>query len=979
MRAHLNLIYISLLLIPHLMWGTAIIKGDSTVANPTIFTFNDPVSAKVFDPFMGTLYVALATSPNGTDQYTIAKLPRSTVGAAQNFLPIAPSTLKAKAIDFLALATSPGNTSPILAVVPVNSQGQLSQTEVFDLSATGTLTNESISLLSTNTMHEAPGGPISGIAGMTANQNYIFLATSPVGDFFGTNGSGIAVVNINLQSLLLDQVAAVPGDSAIKSVLLDGTIEQVSIGTDEPTITPDRVALHWDYKLQRLYVGLQEITDRTVGDGAKAIVVGSMNSSGLGKLTLTDFVPTGAIDQDDYNKIVIVERGATGPQPTNLNSANLAIAQIRSMHTTTGASYLIVNGGNGIITTNATDPDGTIGNMIFALPLVDVNDPTNPTQGTLADKNSFDAVNHRFATPATTSAGLTSATDPAALVGAGPLPIQPQTPVSGVGSGILNTSGAGLYHDTLDILVVKDAVYVAISTAQSDVDDSGIFYSQAEFNADGSINQWTPWKRIAPFNFFPNIPQPYGTTRFVNVDPVLDKIIGINAFPNLPFDSDQPQGFSVRSTNWQKGIFASPLPQAVSTALPSGCFSVLDLGQTTAGLGPETPDRYALFGGKDTVAFALVTQSLEASPPYDSAGVMPDTSLPPIPAPEMTITNFSSAQNFLVTSLPSAGGVKVLEYSRRKTGSGTNFFFAGSNTGLFVFSVGGSGFDVSTLSTLDQPPFSAGSWQRIDSIPGAVLDIKTSGNSLYVLTVQLQANGIPLCQVFNIPYQTTIAAMFAPGNKAMIAQSGFAAPGSDLSMTNYFYALQIMIAPNDTEQLMLATNNGLFMSAASGGVSTAANQADAVWTLQRRGFYTGMAGMDVQQPTTVWPISLEDPTSQKIFNRSSIHQVSQGAFLPEPFNADNNSAPQFTALNPISFFWTDGARRLFIMATTGGSGLTPNRMYVLPYDTSEHNVLNPTVISDMVLDSITRFYWLKQLGGTGLLLAGTNNGVVSLE
>ena len=66
---------------------------------------------------------------------------------------------------------------------------------------------------------------------------------------------------------------------------------------------------------------------------------------------------------------------------------NLSAAHLKTMHTSGGGTYLILNGGNGTITNNAVGAetastsgtpstaetfDGTIGNMIFALPLVDL-------------------------------------------------------------------------------------------------------------------------------------------------------------------------------------------------------------------------------------------------------------------------------------------------------------------------------------------------------------------------------------------------------------------------------------------------------------------------------------------------------------------------------------------------------------------------------------------------------------------------------
>ena len=68
-----------------------------------------------------------------------------------------------------------------------------------------------------------------------------------------------------------------------------------------------------------------------------------------------------------------------------------------------------------------------------------------------------------------------------------------------------------------------------------------------------------------------------------------------------------------------------------------------------------------------------------------------------------------------------------------------------------------------------------------------------------------------------------------------------------------------------TEQLVLATNNGLYESTKAGGVQIATSQTDAGWLLKpgTNFFYNGIAKIDnasipVASPSTVWPFYVGD-------------------------------------------------------------------------------------------------------------------------
>ncbi len=984
--------------------ATVLIPGNAasvlgtTNPNATILSFPQPVACKAFDQYTGQLYVALGTggSTGSTTPMTLGSsgtfalsfCPRgaqpgyiSTTQPA--FTGFAPNSLQSTPFDFMALSNVFGNQYPVIGVVPNASPGSLTETTFYILN-NGLLTpppsvnqqqivQQTAPILGVNDLVVgAAGVPTVGIAGLGANAQYYFVATFTNSSGFGSNGSGIAVVGYDSTTLLPEQLDAVPGDNGVKSVKVDGTIPQVNIqGT--PAIVPNRVALEWNDYLGRLYVGLQVSTAATgmgaTGDGVISIVAAQQISNQNGELTLLNFLPnTAALNAGQQNNIMGVKQGANGA-PLSISAGSL-----KSMKTSTGASYLIVWGGNGTITTDPNVGRGTTGNNLYALPLVDLSNPDNASQGVLADKTQFNATTHQFQAPAMTNLALTTTADAFALVGAGPLPLQAFKPVSGIGGGNLNATSGGpsLPINTLDIQVLGDTVYVAIGTESTDIDDCGIFSSQAMFDNTGKISRWTSWaKRSFPFNGFTNNPEYPDTTRFVAADPVTNQIYAV--------DNDLAQ--TVRLNYWDSGQFLSPLPTALNAALPNGCYSVLDLDQDTRGFNPVTAYRYALFGGVNTVVFAQVSQARSTPSSAQSS--------------QAITTNYQNGSTFnnqtmLVTSLPmNMSAVRAIEYSRQLTANGdTNYFFAGGNGGLAVFADQfGNGFNVNTLNALNLPPFSTGSWKLASAISGAVIDVKTSGAVLYVMTLE-NPNQTPVYKILSIPFTPNTASMFIPSNISIIAQTGVAATASDLSATAVFYGMQVLSTntAGTAEQLVLATNNGLFVSTAGAGVQSVTTQAAAGWTKQNPNststLFSGIAGIDTQLPTMAWPISIQDPTGQGIYNRSSVSQLGAGStnsfgYAPSSFAVNSNSPAQAT-FPLMRYFWSDGGQTAAIV-NNAQSQKPSSSLVAIPGNLAASNISSAALITAPTVLATPQMYWLKRIGATGLLLAGTSTGVIALE
>ncbi len=972
---------------------------NSAAGTYGVLTFNSPaaVGTSAYNPATGIFYSGLTSSVTPSS-LNVATFSRPVINSQLSFSGIAGADLQNKtnkAIDFLTLINAPGKTDPLLTMVlPSDLLGANPLTQTRIITQTTLPTNdgffastESAQILGVNDAIPTANGPIIyGIAGTAAGiardtgRNFIFAAVSNtlpnVTNGFGNVDSGIAVLNTILTtppfatapSIQINQVAAEPNQDGIKAARLDPTSTEISINTTDTVIRLNRPSLFWDDQLQRLYIGIQLATANNATAGAKSVVVGRLQENEQAELNFDTFLPDTSLVPNQQTNIV----GVIGAADT------LAAAQLQVMHASTGPSYLILQGGNGVITTNPNIPNGTVGNLIWALPLVDVQDPENINQGLLANKNLFNVVTHRFENPAAVNADLTTITDDFAQVGGGPLPLEPYTPISGDGMGV----SPEFPRNSLDIKVVGDTVYVAISTAQTDLDDTGVFYSQAMFDNEGKIIRWSQWaKRAFTFDAFPTVPENKGEVRFINVDPVTGNIVGVEG----------KNGQAVTMTGWNNTPFSAALPTLLNKNLASGSLSVLDLDQTTHGLGESGPSRYTLFGGTRSVVFARTALSRVKNAPFNEINGHP--------APQK-LTTFIDNQanliekNFIVTSVGDAC-ITSLEFSRRNEDEGdTNYFFAGTSSGLYVFAdANGNGFNAAelgnpNLGVLNAPPFSNRTWQRVSTIPGPVVDIKTSGAVLYVMIVQRDGNGIMQTLIYRVPFLNNIHAMFDPSNLTIIAKS----QTENLAATQILYGMQI-IQMGNSEQLIIASNNGLYMSFLTGGVQNAINQIQADWRLipnSQNTLWRGIGGIDTPLPSTVFPFSLTDPSGLKIYNRSNIAQLTGGntvgndgltpilsAFNPLNFNS-NGSLPGFNSFNPITYFSTDGLRRFFI--TQPSNNVSQNsQLIVSPFDPSASRLTNPTILSNLALNSVNTLNWVKQIGATGSFFAGTNSGVIAFN
>ncbi len=945
------LLLISILQLPQHTRATMIAKGNSS--NPLI-TFTAPVIAKAFDRFNQNFYVGLKPTTGGiSGGFAISFFGIASGVLAPIATAIAPTGVNS--VNFLTLITAEGEPFPDVAFVP---SALPKRTNV--LTFNGTYIQLPADLLDAGGASGVNGNVINNIVTIAASDAQIFSAVAPSGGSFGQPNGGIAVVAFGPTGLTIFQTAAQPGDTAVKAARLDPSTPNILIGTTQPTFNPlNKAALFWDSILQRLYIGLPLTSGVALPtDGVISLIVANVTSNGV--LNYVNAAPAAAFDAIHNNIVGAVNNGTT---------VNVSLFNVRTMHCSTGPFYLIVNGGV-----------GAPNNTLFALPLVNVGDPTNPTQGVLANKTMFDSATKQFVVPAVVNADLPLASDPFAVVGAGPLPIQVPTAIS-------------------DLVVVGDTVYVSFSNVQDNADETGILYSEALFDQNGVISGWTPWsKRAFPYLGLSAVQSTadLGRIKFFDVDALNGKIWAIDG------STTSSASATIATTSWDfgagAGLIPTPalpvliqaqqptnLPAILNQTFPDGCFSVLDLSSATRDLAAELPPapRYALFGGNNKVAFALISTSLAVN------------------GAQQVNTIFNVPQFFAVSPLPFAGSITSLAYSQQ-TAPGVNYFFAGSQQGLFVFASnpGGNGFLTSSLGFVNLTPFATGVWTQAPNIVGSVVAMQASGNTtngcLYVVTTQTSALSGFKSRVYSIPYQATVTAMFAPSNIRLIAESGIAAPGSDLSSTIAFFGIQT-VGNGTVEQLVLATTRGVFGSNSNqigmNGILDATNQTQAAWQLLPGNLtvYSGVFGPSTPVKPTTWPVTFAQANSCATLENSIIRQLSslptQGttpAYGFDPFNFNNSlTSANFATLSEITFFWSDGARRFFVIKRSQDRcGNT--KLSVIPYNGLEWGLTAAThttdlILTDPALADVFNFYWVEQIGMSGILLAGTNSGVVALE
>lgn len=918
-------------------YNATIIRGNNSESP---FGFTQNVSQLKLNQQTGNCYVAFNQS--GMGAYAISRAIRPNFLTVPTFKPIAQDNLLiSKATRTFDLVALP-NCLPLLAAI-----FEIQPTTITGFLGDGSLATQVIdpnNTTNTVNLNDALQAQTSGAINLALSASHVFVAIQGNdGASFGDNNSasGIALVTVektrnNLKFFAGGAIDTDCPDIINRAALFNGTITEIKETTNDALFTDEnKVALCYDQYFNRLFIGCCLQTGTDANDIARSVVlarlVDATTTDGSKTTKVIEFEPIVEQSAIAGNNTIITAQGA---------SEDLRALHIGIMHTSTGPKYLIINGGNGDTTTT--------NNQFFALPLVD--DLENTSQhGSLAKKDS-PLVNNTFVTPATVTTDLAIPTDTAALIGAGPFPIESTNSIS-------------------QMIVLGDTVYAATAApADNNNNDTGIFFSRAQFDSNGKIACWTPWtKRVIPKNAFGDLIiepdeclQHTGPVSFFAVDDQTSNI-WIN-----PFIQDTSTNRVVGITNWIRPCDDNSLAGELNQYFHCGCYAHLDLDQETPSFLSNTAHRYALFGGNGMVAFAHTGLA---------------TDIDKLNSPQTPTTDFSNEENFLLTTLSNDASVRTLVYTQQNIDKGAiNYFFAGTRDGLFAFTnQAQEGFVVTQLAKLDESPFASRSWRSVNFEAQEIKKLIIADDKLIVLAITPTEDNQLTSTVYSITIASPLSTMFDTGNIVTLAQTSVDA----FEKTFLFTDIARTTTSENITQVVLATTNGLFTTTTTNGVTNATSQTTAQW-LQIVGteldYFNGISSNNTAVQKTIWPFSLiNNQTCSSYFENGIIYQLNKTSsttpqFTPKYFNNRQNTV----IFDPIQFLWSDGARRLFITNNQDALSRT-NVLVSQPFNTIDECDTTPLELTNKVFDKICHFYWIDLINNTGAIYAGANTGVVTLQ
>jgi len=998
-----------------------------------------PVNASFYKP-TGEYYFGLVNDGTATGTYAVCYGNYRTADTAPTLTALANDTAGAlyqKYIDKLAVVPySTDITSPTIVAVPVAAAAN-SGTATTAYALTKTYQTAGVNTAVTSgTIGDYAAAATGGVRAMatsrgttnsaTAGDDMVFFAVVanglgnltgfgafPNGDFAPSNTAGAInaalitrnattgapVFNLGANGTAFSNTATTVDFSKSGSFICVPTATDIIVDIEvNDGVNP---AFWYDEILGTLYVGGKiTYTPGTAGaNGLCSVGVYTVTKGTTGVTISTALRPFGVAT----NMMAPVATSATANSIVAIKSAagsNMYAAayKLRTMHTSTGLPYLIVNGAVDL-TVNATG--GT--NQIFALPLVTTAGAAG-TVGCFANVNKAD-----HSTLATAALDLTTATSAAALIGQGPL-----------STAIVNAT------NITDMYVDGDAVYVAVgTTAASNLTEPGLFKSQAIFNDFGQIANWTAWQKVMPGEMGGNTTASTGADSridFAAVDGYTGHIWVTNK-TSLASNVSQWTAPSASLLTTQSGLAA-----AVNAALPNGlCYSVLDLNTATSGWGATSSTQVTAFGGQGTVCFAITgSSSLKAlgdstaNPRISLSGSYTSINT------QLTTGNlaydYTNTQTFHSIALPTGAGAVIALGFSGWNGTNQGFLLAGcagtatTAPALYALTADGTaGLQVQTFGYLNATALTNAAWVKISNVAGMPVKIASLGGGCHVLTRTASLDRVYSCAAVATAalLNTSFVVTASSGNVPTAGSTN-----SSLASVQQIYDLVVSVSATPAvpatgyEQLMIMTNDGVYTTSSLTGMQNPVDQLQAGWVLIAAPTTNGLLADYFGQPNynrfpqTFWYGNWAvNATAAGVYNRYIWQQMSRQdvrntsttnniasaiAYAADPnvtatYNGatsfNQTSAPTIYATFPVNYrlLYDDGCRRFFVQKNPGNDGLY--QVLVLPYNLYDYNITTngKATMSDAVVAQAGTIYWMGTAGDTGRLLMSTSNGIVSLQ
>lgn len=405
------------------------------LVNPITGLLNTPTVTAMANPENATVY----TYNSGTDKVTSSNVANPIYGAQFNLFDISGNK------PVFTLGAAPNNNIYMTHNIeryetPIEGKSNVTELLLHDLGA-----GEQAAALSTF-------------------GNDIFVAHAP--GAFGTATSKIVKLTSNNK---LQTNGSLPYLEKLTEATIDINTEALRGGGNPLASFGPGITFH--HFAGTTYAGLTTTADNGGSDKAAGIMIVRTTLTG----TTLNFVFEKITDDT-----VISDTTATAISAPDNGTIN--ITKIAGMTTSTSLNYLIVARDTGA---------GTGPQSIYAVPLVS---QTGENYGKIADitasntnpNNSFYLNPNRFASRTL----ATPLTDPAQITPTNPT-YQEQLEV---GKGVPALAAGS---DIKDMYAVGDTVYIVIDSTYDGANTTqpGTFYSQAIFNANGTIASWTPWAR----------------------------------------------------------------------------------------------------------------------------------------------------------------------------------------------------------------------------------------------------------------------------------------------------------------------------------------------------------------------------------------------------------------------------------------------------------------------------------------------------
>lgn len=347
------------------------------------------------------------------------------------------------------------------------------------------------------------------VAAIAASNTHVLFAgrKNNANNWGGDNNSGFGLAAIDRGQ---KKVYTFEGDAGVRKIDDSGKLIKINLTNTtpgDPTIVGpigianavtinggEKADITWDEKLGKFYVGIDTVKGGGQANGVVGVMVSSSDVATTDKVGLVSIIGTAAnADPDtltpvDHSGIFCNKEPSGGAE-----NWDTCIRKIRTMHTSSGKDYLIVNGG--------AELDANVANAsalsVFAVPLVG----SGANKGYIAKKTDLTAkvaaAGDMTKTKISEAFDL-SGGDKQAVVG-GKIAYLAHT-----NTGDYATLKTKAWVGVQDMQIVGDTVFIALNgsnTAKGDNnqgEEKGIFSSTAIFDDAGAIRAWTPWQRALP-------------------------------------------------------------------------------------------------------------------------------------------------------------------------------------------------------------------------------------------------------------------------------------------------------------------------------------------------------------------------------------------------------------------------------------------------------------------------------------------------